>query len=657
MNELKWNMNSQNTIHLKLIVPKEFFINGKKLDDNKNMINKFLLVYNCKYDDNNNNNNSNINVLVMGNNYDGCLLTDDFEDVKLLKISDLKRKIVESIDFDSIENEEIPILFFTGIRNIGFLIQNIFKNNFYISGRFETENYFHKFYNIKYSSKIVNVNFSMDFLIVLDENGRLASMGLGDKGGLGIGSCLEENELKTSDLKQLNRFAIFKNQLTNNEKFIELNGNENKSNSYYTNLDLKLKFKKIFTSNHQAFAISEDNTLFVWGYNKNYELGCSINLEDYILICSLYNESEFISSNNQFSNFKIIDNNSEELNKEFIKNTLFIPFETKHKNIDEILLGMQYSLFIPNSFNTLINEKIDKDNINLKVDYEKIKNLAYNFTMKWINEEEINIEYKKEECKFDKSLFLFSGNNRKGVLVDEKLSILNLTELSLEKLIVDKVVTDVKFKDKVCQICKKNSKNYSTNNLNYYENNQSKFSILLKSIKSGWGNLYFHLCMMMYENSNSFSNSIYIDFVFTTGENSLNQLMIDNNNQLDKDRKFYNLIFLNDFDISNKNIDNILSKNTNHQIFSYNMDENENEKEINNLLNIQFKIFVGSAFCHIVYNSSIFSYGWNEHYNLGADNDNSKFFSLVNKKLDKNKIISVLTGGAFCYIFSINNLE
>jgi alpha-tubulin suppressor-like RCC1 family protein len=83
-------------------------------------------------------------------------------------------------------------------------------------------------------------------------------------------------------------------------------------------------------------------------------------------------------------------------------------------------------------------------------------------------------------------------------------------------------------------------------------------------------------------------------------------------------------------------------------------------------------MIVGSEFCYYIdSNNIIFSFGWNEHYNLGKNNNKPCYKvekinkNIINIEKDddetmyqyfKYKRINILEGGAFAYFFISDKL-
>lgn len=252
-------------------------------------------------------------IFSFGNNFDGCLLTNNNNDTEFP---------IENLIINNFDN------IYLGIRNIAFFN----SNSIYLYGRlYEDESYEEIHLNnnpsiINSSIKIVNISLGMYHFLILDEYGSVYSKGKGINGELGLGK-------KTIFTKEIKRIII------------------------------DVKIKKIFSSIKQSYAININNDVFVWGYNKNYELG----------IGNLNHDNEFYSNNCYYLPQKLlIEDNIIDI-KSGLRHVIYISEEKLYfcgdnkkklipyfNNKENIIMMEEVNLKI------LISKILDEENLKIK---------------------------------------------------------------------------------------------------------------------------------------------------------------------------------------------------------------------------------------------------------------------------------------------------
>lgn len=295
-------------------------------------------------------------IFSFGNNYDGCLLTNNNNDTEVP---------IENLIINNIDN------IYLGIRNIAF----INSNSIYLFGRlYEDKSYEEIHLNnnpsiINISIKIVNISLGMYHFLILDEYGSIYSKGKGINGELG----LRKETLFTKEIKRI---------------------------------IIDVKIKKIFSSIKQSYAININNEVLVWGYNKNYELG----------IRNLHNENEFYSKNCYFlPQTLLIKDNIIDI-KSGLKHVIFISEEKLYfcgDNRKKILP------FLNNNENIILMEEVNLNNFisrildeeNIKIKKFKLVNILSGWNNIYFHIDFIYSNFNFHNEEYNKSFIICLGDN------------------------------------------------------------------------------------------------------------------------------------------------------------------------------------------------------------------------------------------------------
>lgn len=168
----------------------------------------------------------------IGNNYDGCLLTGDTNDLE--RWCDISCKLKE---FSKDESIDLCV----GIRNcVAISSKKVYFWGRSILSDTEEPIIFNPIV-IKTNITIIKSSLSIDHALFLGINKSVYSLGKGNRGELGLGA-----------------FKTFSGSLTE-VQILEK--------------ELKCTVSQIFTNLKQSFCITEEKKVFAWGYNKFNELG------------------------------------------------------------------------------------------------------------------------------------------------------------------------------------------------------------------------------------------------------------------------------------------------------------------------------------------------------------------------------------------------
>jgi alpha-tubulin suppressor-like RCC1 family protein len=148
-------------------------------------------------------------LLVLGNNYDGCLMTGDTKDV--VQFTKVTPDFLNNLEYYKIS---------TGLKSVAIYSDK----HIIIVGRFADEEVDHKPRTFTFNEQIIDVSCGDFHILILTDNGEVYSYGKGLHGELGLGEeIIEASEPKKLELSNISKvyagvrtsFFIDSNRLIN----------------------------------------------------------------------------------------------------------------------------------------------------------------------------------------------------------------------------------------------------------------------------------------------------------------------------------------------------------------------------------------------------------------------------------------------------------